>query len=253
MIKVAGLTIDWQADFSGFAEDFGVESAENPVIKISFCKNLPECHGISYIDRPFEHFLKTDLGGVLVANSDWSGVTSYGYRENDRDFALPLAAVCSRFSYYNALLAHASLVSCNGEGVLFTGYSGAGKTTQAELWQRYLGAEIINGDKVFLRDIGGNFYGCGLPWRGSSAYCLNKNVPLKAIVVLSKAKENRISELSDVTERIMPHIFFPHWAKDCLNNALDTFDSLIKSVPVYSLECRPDNEAVNLTFNTIFG
>ncbi len=253
MIRVAGLTIDWQADFSAFAQDFSVESPENPVIKISFCPNMPECHGIAYTDKPFEHFLKNDLGGVLIANSDWSDVTSYGYRENDKDFALPLSAVCSRFSYYDALLAHASLVCYQDEGVLFVGYSGAGKTTQAELWQRYLGADIINGDKAVIRKINGKFYACGLPWKGSSDYCINKDVPLKAIVALKQAQKNSILPAEEKIELTMPHFFFPHWDKLCLDNALSTFDSLLTSVPVYSLACRPDEEAVRLVLKTVFG
>ncbi len=253
MINIADLIIDWQSDFSEFAEAFAVAYEQAPIMKMSFCGSLPECHGVSYIGRPVEHFLKTDRGDVLIANSDWSEATSYGLLKNDRDFTLPLAAVCSRLSYFGTVLAHASLVSYRGEGVMFTGYSGVGKTTQAELWEKQLGAEIINGDKVLLRQMDGKFYACGLPWKGSSDYCRNINVPLKAIVVLKQARENRIFVPDEKTELTMPHIFLPHWDNECLNNALDTFDALVKSVPIYSLECCPDEGAVNLACEVIYG
>ncbi len=251
---IADLFIDWQSNYSDFIKDFDILTSECPVMKLSFCECIPECYGVGYIDKPFDRFLKTERGDVLVSNADWSEVTSYGLSKNDRDFALPLAAVCSRLSYYNALLLHSSLISYNGEGVLFVGPSGVGKTTQAELWQKYAGAEIINGDKAIIRNIDGAFYAFGLPWKGSSSYCLNKKVPLKSIVVLRQASENKIiASTSQSAELTMPHIFFPHWDANCLNKALDTFDCLIKNVPVFYLECKADEAAVKLTCENIFG
>ncbi len=254
MMVIADLCLDWQSDFSDFAKAFCTSSFQSPVMKLSFEANMPNCYGVGYIDKPFAHLLKTERGDVLAANSDWSEVTSYGLLPSDRDFALPLAAVCSRLSYFGVLLAHASLVSYEGEGVLFLGASGIGKTTQAELWQKHLGAKIINGDKALLRNVDGRFYAYGLPWKGSSEYCLNEKVPLKSIVVLRQSKKNTIKWLdTQVTEYTMPHFFFPHWDGVCLNNALDTFDDLVKNVPVSLLECRPDEDAVKLAYNMIFG
>ena len=149
---------------------------------------------------------------------------------------------------------HASCVDIGGVGVLFTGFSGVGKTTQAKLWQDYLGADIINGDKAFIREIDGSFYGCGLPWKGSSEYCLNKKTKLKAIIVLRQAAENRMARLdtSAAMECFMPHVFMPHWDGKCLDRAFDTFEKILEKLPVFLLECRPDEDAVKLTYNTVF-
>ena len=43
---------------------------------------------------------------------------------------------------------HSSLIRSHGEGLMFIGPSGIGKTTQAELWHAYRNADIINGDMV---------------------------------------------------------------------------------------------------------
>ena len=47
-------------------------------------------------------------------------------------------------------------------GILFSGPSGIGKSTQAALWQRYAGAEIVNGDRALVRPdtgtVSGVFY-----------------------------------------------------------------------------------------------
>ena len=42
---------------------------------------------------------------------------------------------------------HASLVEKDGFGVIFLGPSGMGKSTQAKLWEKYLDADFIIGDR----------------------------------------------------------------------------------------------------------
>lgn len=253
IIRIADLLVEWQNEYSDFVRNFSVETEGEPVISVHFENTMPECHGIQYSEVSSEKFIRTENGEFACANADWSKVISYFPTANGM-YALPLAAMCSKFSYHDAFLIHASCVSNNGEGVIFAGNSGVGKTTQAELWQKYLGAEIINGDKVFVREIDGDFYGCGLPWKGSSEYCLNEKTKLKGIVVLCQAKRNRITGLDEAkaTEYFMPHVFMPHWDGTCLDNVFATMERMIKKVPVVFLECRPDEDAVKLTYNTLF-
>lgn len=253
IIRIADLPVEWQEEYSDYVKAFSAQTDEKPVITVGFEKKLPECHGIQYSDKSSEHMLRLENGEILCANGDWNNVTAY-FASTSGEYALPLAAVCSRFSYYNALLMHASCVDIGGEGVLFTGFSGAGKTTQAKLWQEYLRAEIINGDKAFVREIDGGFYGCGLPWKGSSEYCLNKKTKLRAIVVLHQAEENKITRLgaAEAMEYFMPHVFMPHWDGKCLDNTFVTFGRILEKVPVFMLECRPDEAAVMLVHSTVF-
>ena len=254
MISIAGLLVDWGAERDGFVKDFVTASDGTPVMKIDFQNRLPECHSVKYTDRLSDRFLCADNGGFLFANKDWSEATSYLLPESNTDYTLLLAAICSRLSYYNALLVHSSFAIYQGKGVIFTGHSGVGKTTQAELWAKHSGAEIVNGDKVFIRETDGGFYAYGLPWKGSSEYCLNKKAELCGVVVLRQSEENRITRLGEnITEYFLPHIFLPHWDKECLISALDTFDKLVAGVPVYLLECRSDEEAVEITKTAVFG
>ncbi|MBQ8228002.1 MAG: hypothetical protein IJZ88_03215 [Clostridia bacterium] len=251
MIKIADLLIDWQNDDTDFADGFVSADNEEAIMSIRFAEKMPECHGIQYAQS--EKFLKTDGGQCLCANNDWSRVTVFCKPMTYNDFSLPLAALCARFSCYSALLFHSSLVDYNGQGLLFIGCSGVGKTTQAELWNKFMKAEIVNGDKAFVRNIDGDFFACGLPWKGSSEYCLNKKVLLKAIIVLNQSEENKITKLEESsTDMLIPHVFLPHWDESCVVEALKTFDSLVSSVPVWHLTCRPDEEAVNLTFKKVF-
>ena len=61
------------------------------------------------------------------------------------------------------LVLHSSyIVTRQEQGILFSGPSGIGKSTQAALWQRYAGAEIVNGDRALVRPdtgtVSGVFY-----------------------------------------------------------------------------------------------
>ncbi len=253
MIRIADLSVRWQSENSSFIKSFICEENQ-PVACVDFSDKMSECYSVQYTDFQSAHLLRGKAGDIVLANSDWSDIRSYFLPATDVDYALALAALCSRFSYFNTILSHSSFIKWQDDGVIFTGYSGAGKTTQAELWAKYADAQIVNGDKTFIRDIDGSFFAYGLPWKGSSDYCLNEKAPLRGVVVVRQSDTNRITNLENkAAEYFMPHIFFPHWDEICFNNALDIFDRLIKTVPVWLLECRPDEEAVKITRDAIFG
>lgn len=238
-VVLGGLGIGWAAP--SFCDGFVGQAPEVMTFRTD---GMDYAHGIGWCPEA-SRFLTNGAGGFLAANADWSQVCAC---EGDAEGALALAAICARFAAFDGLLIHGSLVDAQGEGVVFTGPSGIGKTTQAELWQSR-GAEIINGDKVLLRWMDGRFYGCGLPWKGSSPYCLNRNVPLRGIVSLRQGEENRIRPLQDLEpmEYILPHIFLPRWDEACHLRALETVDRLLEQIPMYQLTCRPDLEAVTIT------
>lgn len=250
-INVAGSEIDFGFEDSTFLEGFESENQDIPIIKITHEKAMGECHGIQYTKLGADHILRRSeaYSELLCANEDWSDCVLYAPDYKDFDYSLPLAAICSRLAFFNTIFVHGSFIEYNGDGIIFVGYSGVGKTTQAQLWEKYLGALPINGDKVFLRNIDNSIVGCGSPWKGSSEYHINKIVPIKAIVVLNQAKENKIKRLSSIEciKYFMPHVFFPHWDEKCKMAALDTFNEILEKTSVWLLECRPDEEAVMLT------
>ena len=150
---------------------------------------------------------------------------------------------------------HSSLIDHCGHGLMFLGPSGIGKTTQAELWNKYRDALIINGDIVFVQETDDGFLGWGTPWHGSSPYCENTSVPLKAMIVLKQAPENSIRELTGfekVTE-VSNSVFYPQWLENGMELCLETLDHLLTRIPVYELSCRPDEDAVRLAEEAVFG
>lgn len=149
---------------------------------------------------------------------------------------------------------HSSLIDFRGHGLMFLGPSGIGKTTQAELWNQYRDALIINGDIVFVQETKGAFLGWGTPWHGSSPYCENTNVPVDALIVLKQDEENSIRELIgfEKVSAVSNSVFYPQWLENGMDLCLEVLDHLLTSLPVYELCCRPDEEAVALTEKTIF-
>ena len=106
---------------------------------------------------------------------------------------------------------HSSLIDYQGRGIMFLGPSGIGKTTQAERWNEYRGAVIINGDMVFVQETEDQFLGWGTPWHGSSPYCENASVPLEALVILKQSRENRIRRLEgfEMVAEVSNSVFYP--------------------------------------------
>lgn len=186
---------------------------------------------------------------LLSANSDWSeaAITLLDSKDEGLQGAIT-ACVMTHLSTHNGLLVHSSLIKVDGKAILFIGPSGIGKTTQAELWQKYRDACIINGDMSLIYYSEGQYWGCGCPWHGSSSYCENKRAVLSGIVVLEQAKENKLEQMHSVSmvERVMRNVFLPKWYEIGVEAAMNSLDGLLESVPVYLLRCQPDEEAVSL-------
>ena len=192
---------------------------------------------------------------ILLVNLDWTKAEILP-RISEENFN-----IYSKMLFYTHAIQrriiqfHSSLIDMQGRGLMFLGPSGIGKTTQAELWNRYRDALIINGDIVFVQETEGGFLGWGTPWHGSSPYCENASVPVEALIVLKQAPENSIRELTgfEKVTAVSNNVFYPRWLENGMELCLDVLDHLLCALPVYELSCRPDEEAVALTEKTIFG
>lgn len=155
---------------------------------------------------------------------------------------------------YNAFLLHSSVVRINGKMVLFSGPSGAGKSTQAELWSQYLGAEIINGDRCVVMEKDGGFFGGGSPWCGTSGIRRKEIAPIAGIFLVHHAAENQVRKLGiEAFTPLFSQITVNCWDRPMMEKLSSLFIGMLDAVPVYRLDCRPDEEAVRLVYDTLFG
>ena len=150
---------------------------------------------------------------------------------------------------------HSSFVLYKDKALVFTGPSGIGKTTQAELWRDFQGALIVNGDACLLRRMEDGWHAFGTPVHGSSPYCENREAPLSALVVLKQGKENRLERLDafSALSECLPEFYRPRMDPETEDTFWKAADSLFREIPVYKLTCRPDREATELVKETIFG
>ena len=155
---------------------------------------------------------------------------------------------------YNGLMLHASAAALGGRAYLFSGPCGRGKSTHTRLWQQTFGeaVQVFNDDKPALRRLDGRWYAYGTPWCGKDGINLNQKWPLGGICFLEKSQENRICRLpaaealplilAQTTYRLQPH---------SMELLLASLDSLLREIPVFLLENRPEEAAARLSFETM--
>ncbi len=194
----------------------------------------------------------------LDTNEEWSlAEIKFLLVDNEWEWKVtnPLFEILFRNCLINndGIVIHASAIEWEGQAIVFTAPSETGKTTQSNLWKKYMGAKVLNGDRpaIKITDNGVNVY--GTPWSGSSSEFINNKVPLGAIILLEQALENSIRKLklSEALNLIMPRFFLPYNDKKMMDKALNTIEKIIQLSPVYLLKCRPDKEAVELVYEAV--
>ena len=155
----------------------------------------------------------------------------------------------------DTLIIHAVAVSCEGKGYLFLGPSGTGKSTHARLWLKHIdGTKLVNDDWPVVRD--GVVYGS--PWSGKKTPCYrNVSVPIGVIVNLSQASYNKIHRLSGIEAYLTLYCRdfiscqgYPI-PEDIAEGMHQTKDRLAQTIPMWHLECLPDEAAARLCHDTI--
>lgn len=145
-----------------------------------------------------------------------------------------------------AVILHASFIIWEGKAILFSAPSGTGKTTQAELWQSVLQAEIINGDRAVLRIEEGCLWAFGLPFDGSSGICQNRKAPVLGIAVLEQAERNYVQRLPqpEAVKWLYSQAALERWRCEDINHMFRLLESFTNQVAVVKLSCLPDKDAV---------
>lgn len=142
---------------------------------------------------------------------------------------------------------HASLVRTEYGGILFSGPSGIGKSTQADLWCRLRGAKLLNGDRPILQRREGDFLAWGSPYAGSSACYVNESAPVCSVVFLGQGPDNRIRRLKvgEAFRRIYAGLTMYSWDREFVDRACSLAETLAGTVQCYELICVPEASAVD--------
>ena len=252
----------------GVLADFGAEAAErwDHTLHCDFCDSLPQIVGEPVFRDPGKWVYACDggyrryLGAVeqdltraslcIIRQGEHSRVLLRRERQDTRftdKLLLNAMEAEHQIVRRDGLLLHAAWVRWKGQAILFTAPSGTGKSTQAELWCRLRGADLINGDRaaVFARP-GERLQVRGIPFSGSSGVGRNAQMPLLAVVYLSQAGETTITRLGGYRafRSIWEGCSVNLWDREDADRCAETIGRVLEQVPVYHLACTPDESAV---------
>lgn len=283
-VEACDAVLSLMSNYAPFAVDDGNVVCENPVFSLvvqeavapEFTEDTrQEEEGQSIIcgrtaeGLPvFDFWLLNKSTGVLVCEKDFKHAVLYlGEKGDGADAASAACAGMHRFALNNALMVlfalatagletalfHAACVSYKGRGYLFLGKSGTGKSTHARLWLKYIeGTELFNDDnpvvRLFKKDGKKFAIAYGSPWSGKTPCYKNVELGLGGFVLLAQAPFNKITPLKGVSAyaAILPGISGMRWDKKIADGLHQTQNGLASNVPIWYLECLPDEEAAKL-------
>lgn len=146
----------------------------------------------------------------------------------------PVAEVCllTRLGREGGLLLHSSGALMNKEGWIFTGRSGAGKSTMSGLLAGR-GASVLSDERMILRRRGFDFLLFGTPWVGDSQYALNRDGRLTRLFCLRHGLErHELNPMSPMaaSQFILQQTFLPHWDQQAMQGVLSTVGDLVERI-----------------------
>ena len=202
----------------------------------------------------FEFWLGKKLCSTMVASKDYHEAKvcvkeNWSFGVNNAMMVMYALATANS----QTALFHSSVVSYQGKAYMFLGHSGTGKSTHSSLWLKYIeGTELVNDDNPVVRIIDGVARVYGSPWSGKTPCYRNVVYPVGAIVKLDQAPYNEIKRLKGVRAyaAVVPSISGKRWDKQLAEGLHETENLLAQMVPVWHLDCLPDEAAARLCCNT---
>ena len=184
----------------------------------------------------------------------WDPVTRHGkIRQGANPYAIDsvLRIVHSLIlAERGGFLLHAASAVCDGRAFLFSGVSGAGKTTLSRLAPPAV--TLLTDEISYVRPRPGGYSAYGTPFAGELARAgSNCSAPLEALFFLEKGPDNRAQELSsaEAVRRLMRNILFFAQDEELTGKLLATACDFVSQVPVFLLTFYPDGRVWELIRN----
>jgi hypothetical protein len=138
-------------------------------------------------------------------------------------------------------LLHAASAIRNGKAFVFSGLSGAGKTTISSLAPT--DATLLTDEISYVRREAGRYVAYGTPFAGELARVgVNASAPIETLFLLAKGPENRTDPVapSEAAQRILRNILFFADDPAMVKTIFDSACTFVEVVPVRRLTFYPD-------------
>jgi len=138
------------------------------------------------------------------------------------------------------------VVDAQGEGHLFVGQSGAGKSAMASLWQPHKSAKILSDDRIILRKADQKLWMYGTPWHGEAGLSSAARAPLTRIYCLQHGHKNELlpQRAAQAVGRLFACGFPLFHSPGALDFTLAFFEEVVKAVPCFELRFLPDQSVI---------
>lgn len=143
-------------------------------------------------------------------------------------------------------IVHAAAVATPDHTLLFSGLSGAGKSTQALLWEKYGAADVINHDAPMITCCNGRFYCHGNPWSGSVDCYKQTSSPVDYLLALSHGQENRLMPLDEkaALRFMLTQSLVRLQTDEDMALLVENMQRFVQTVPMFHYACLPNRSAV---------
>ena len=178
----------------------------------------------------------------LVQRRDWGGhpTLRVGYPVDE-------VLMCRLLMADGILIVHGATVEYEGMALLFTGHSGAGKSTIAAIAES-AGARVLSDDRsiVTMRESTPTVW--GTPWHGTHRRGSPDPIELTAMFLLVQDLEDRTEPISPAraTGELLVRLIHPGSRPRDMERLLDGVAEVAEAVPMAELRFRPTAQAFHL-------
>jgi len=159
--------------------------------------------------------------------------------------------VVNLLSQGRGVLLHGLGVNDRGEGLLFVGASGAGKTTLANLYKSYRDVTILGDERIIVTKQDGRFWLSGTPWPGGGFTVSAQTVPLREVFFLEHSPYNVLipDRLAILYGLFFKQLFLPFWNGEALAFAMQFGEEVLNAVPASRLAFVDDARVIEFLRN----
>jgi hypothetical protein len=170
----------------------------------------------------------------------------YGSKNETDPFEYPLDGL---ILYYltvinGDIMIHASGVNNAGHGYIFSGISGKGKSTMAQLWDS-TGAKVIHDDRLILRNTGNGYKMFNTPIYSNDE---PRESVLSKIFIIEHGSENILVPLkgANAVTQVMANCIQHNWGADIIARLLGSISIMCGAIPTSKLLFKPDRSVIDL-------